>query len=108
MASPGHRRVRTVRASTDFRCQVAMAFFEGGKPALTSWWLLCRLRVVRDRRAGADQVAVAIDVVDAANRGPIFIRARNAVREAALGAAVGAFPVVIGDVMHGVRRMPQR
>ncbi len=37
--------------------------------------LLRRLCVVRDRRAGADEVAVAIDVVDAADRAPVFVGA---------------------------------
>ena len=35
--------------------------------------LLRRLRVVRHRRAGADEVAVTIDVVDASDRTPIFV-----------------------------------
>src|ERR1700736_3773154 len=37
--------------------------------------LLCRLCVVLHRRTRAHQVAVAIDVVDAADRAPVFVGA---------------------------------
>src|SRR5262249_3094711 len=65
-------------------------------------------RVIRNRRARADQVAVAIDVVHASDRTPVFVRPRGAGREAALGAAVGAGPGIAGDVVHGVRSVAER
>jgi hypothetical protein len=84
------------------RCAIAHRGVTAFRPSLR------RLGVVRDRRAGADQVAVAIDVVDAADRAPVLVGARGAGREAALDAAVSALPAVVGDVVHGVRRMAQR
>src|ERR1700694_1666672 len=66
------------------------------------------LRVILDRRAGANQIAVAIDIVDPSDRRPVFVRARSAGGEAALGAAIGARPRVVGNVVHGVRRMSKR
>jgi hypothetical protein len=51
--------------------------------------LLRRLRVALHRRAGADEVTVAVGIVDPSDRAPVFVRPRGAGREAALGAAVG-------------------
>src|SRR5438445_8242781 len=65
------------------------------------------LRVILDRRARAYQIAVAIDVVDSSHRAPVFIHPRDARREAALGAGVGTGPRIVGDVVHGVRRVAQ-
>src|ERR1700730_10273358 len=69
---------------------------------------LRRLCVFSDRRARAHQIGVAIDIVGPAHRTPIFIHARYARRKTALGAAIGAGPSVVGDVVHGVRRVAQR
>src|SRR6266436_1190329 len=68
---------------------------------------LRRLGVLSNRRTRADQITVAIDVVDAADRTPIFVGSRRAGREAALGAAVGAGPIIVSDVVHGVRGVAQ-
>src|SRR6266478_4677309 len=63
-----------------------------GRPETTA--LFRRLRVIRNRRARADQIAVAIDIVDASDRRPVFVGARGAGGEASLGAAIGALPPV--------------
>src|SRR5216684_6846145 len=47
------------------------------------------LRVVRNGRTRADEIAVAVDVVDATDRRPVFVRARGAGGEAAFGAGIG-------------------
>src|SRR3569623_725268 len=69
---------------------------------------LRRLRVIADRRTGAYQIAVAIDVVNASDRRPVFVLTRAAVGEAALRARIRPLPVIVGDVMHGVRCIAQR
>src|SRR6266436_3247547 len=43
--------------------------------------LFRRLRAIRNRRTRAHQIAVAIDVVDASDRAPVFVRARSACGE---------------------------
>jgi hypothetical protein len=60
------------------------------------------------RHAGAHQVAVAIDIVDAPDRGPIFIRAGNLPRKAALRASIWPRPIVIRDVLCCMGRQPKR
>jgi hypothetical protein len=50
--------------------------------------LLSRLGVAFHRRAGADQVAVAIDVVDAVDRRPAFVDAEGVGQEAGSETAV--------------------
>ena len=62
----------------------------------------------KDRWTGADQTTVAVHIVDAVDRAPVFVRARRAGREAALGAAVGPVPAIVGDVVHRVRGVAQR
>src|SRR5262249_11543851 len=66
------------------------------------------LRVIAHRRTRAHQIAVAIGVVDAADRAPGFVGPGDAVGEAALRPAVGAIPSIVGDVVHGVRRIAER
>ena len=53
-----------------------------------------RLGVGLDGRTGADQVAVAVDVVDAAHRRPELVLARPRRRVGGLLARVGVVPVV--------------
>src|SRR5260370_27279608 len=79
-----------------------------GGPKPVTALSLRRLRVIVDRRARADQIAVAIDIVDPPDRAPILIRARHARRETALRAAIGAGPRIVGAVRHGMRGMAQR
>ena len=62
------------------------------------------MSVVLDRRAGAHQIAVAIDVVDAADRRPVLVVARGAGRKAAVGARVGSVPVVVGEARRSAMR----
>src|ERR1700733_13153608 len=99
---PGNSGFSGARARTVVRC------FASPRNDAYAAALFRRLRVVRDRRARAHQVAIAIDIVDASDRAPVLVGARGAGRKAALGAAVGAGPVVVGDVVHGVRCMTQR
>src|SRR3981189_2172130 len=69
---------------------------------------LRRLRVVLDRRARADEVTVAVDIVDAPHRTPVLASARGTSGKAALGAAIGPRPGVVSDVVHRMRRVAQR
>ena len=57
------------------------------------------------RRTGAEQVPIAVDVVDAANGGPEFMVARPRRGESCLFARVRAVPFVGGDLSSGVRRV---
>src|SRR5262245_29685326 len=77
------------------------------KPGHDEFASLRRLRVILNRRARAHKVAVAIDVVDASDRAPVFVRARDAVGETARGTAIGAVPRIIDNVVHGVRGVAQ-
>lgn len=75
-------------------------------PALRGLLLRC-LCEIDDRRAGAHQIAVARRspcVPPAAN----IIHARDTRWETPIGPAVAALPVVVRDVIHGVRRVTQR
>ncbi|OBY07587.1 hypothetical protein BAE36_08590 [Rhizobium leguminosarum bv. trifolii] len=54
---------------------------------------LSRLGVAFHQRAAADQVAVALDIVYAVDRRPVFVDAEGVGREAGLFAAMGAIPI---------------
>src|ERR1700704_4431823 len=69
---------------------------------------LRRLRVVLDRRARADEVTIAVDIVDAPHRTPVLVSARGTCGKAALGAGIGPRPSVVGDVVHRMWRVTQR
>ena len=69
--------------------------------------LLCRLGVGLQRRTGADEVAVAEDIVDAVDRRPVFVDAEGARRVAGLFARIGAVPVA-DEIFHRMRRILQR
>src|SRR3546814_21101209 len=59
------------------------------------------------RRAGADEIAVAIAVVDAVDRRPVFVGGR-ARREATFAARIGAAPLLVRRVVDRMRGMAQR
>ena len=61
--------------------------------------------VLLDRRAGADQVAVAVGVVDAADGRPELLLARPGGGEGGALAGVGVLPLVGGDDLGGVGRV---
>ena len=56
-------------------------------------------------RARAEQISIAVDVVDAANCGPEFVVARPRRGKSCLLARVGAVPFVGRDLSRGVRRV---
>src|SRR6516165_6850252 len=56
-------------------------------------------------RARAEQIPIAIDVVDAANCGPEFVVARPRRGKSCLCARVGAVPFVGRNLSRGVRRV---
>src|SRR5438552_4138310 len=56
----------------------------------------------------ADEVAVAVDVVDAGDGGPELVLVRPGGGEGGLGAGVGAVPMVGGDGGGGVRGVLER
>ena len=58
-----------------------------------------------DRRARADEVAVAEDVVDAADGGPEFVVAQPGGRVGGLGAGVGVVPRLGREGVGGVGRV---
>src|SRR6266511_1694981 len=60
--------------------------------------------VVLEGRAGAHDVAIAVRVVDAADRGPVLVGCVDGGRERRLVAAIGPRPRVGGDVGRGVGR----
>ena len=66
------------------------------------WLLGDGFAVLGGWRAGAEEVAVAVDVVDAVDGRPVLVGAARGGREAALGAGVRAVPDVVGDVVDGV------
>src|SRR5215831_5629524 len=61
----------------------------------------------RSLAAGAHQVAIAIDVVDASDRRPIFVRSGCFSREATLRARIRSRPIVVRKVLGRVRRQPK-
>src|ERR1700716_4133209 len=65
---------------------------------------LRRPRVVLDRRARADEVTIAVNIVDPPDRTPVFVSARGTCGKAALGAGIGPRPSVVGDVVHRMWR----
>src|SRR3546814_1633244 len=65
------------------------------------------LRIIGKRRAGADEIAVAIAVVDAVDRRPVFVGGR-ARREATFAARIGAAPLLVRRVVDRMRGMAQR
>src|SRR5271169_2215437 len=77
------------------------------RPGMTATLSLRRLGVFTDRRARADEVAVTIDVVDPPHRAPVFVGAGGSGGEAALAAAIGPLPRIVGDVVHRVRSVTQ-
>src|SRR5210317_1500153 len=60
---------------------------------LLLWFLFCGLGVIGHWWANADQVSVAIGVINPSNRGPIFVNAECPCGETSLFAAIGAVPV---------------
>src|SRR5438094_4704482 len=58
-----------------------------------------------NRRAGTEEVAIAVNVVDASDRRPEFVFARPGRRENCLFARIGAVPFVGRDLSRGVRRV---
>src|SRR3546814_9897091 len=64
------------------------------------------LQVSLDRRAGADEVAVSSDVVDAADRRPVLVSLRAVQREEGMLLAVRPVPLAHQQVV-GVRRVAQ-
>src|SRR3979490_2332805 len=69
---------------------------------------LRRLPVVLDARPRADEVTIAVNIVDPPDRTPVFVTARGTCGKAALGAGIGPRPGVVGDVVHRMRRVAQR
>src|SRR4051794_40608407 len=65
------------------------------------------LRVALDRRAGADEIAVAQRVVDAAYGRPVLVGAHPGHREGGLLARVGALPLGGQQHLGGVRGVLQ-
>src|SRR5262245_45063880 len=57
--------------------------------------------------AGADQVAVAVGVVDAVDRGPILVAVESG-RIAAESARIRPLPLVVGEIERGMRRVLER
>ena len=66
-----------------------------------------RPRVITNRRTRANQIPVAVDIVDPPHRAPVFVRTRTPCRKAPFRAGIGPRPVIVGNVVHGVRRMAQ-
>ena len=57
----------------------------------------------RHGRAAAEDMSVAVDIVDAGDAGPEFVLAEPGGGPGGLGATVGAGPLVAGDARRGVR-----
>src|SRR5215472_16173349 len=87
------RAVATRRGRANFPISIQIAYL---------------LLVSFDRRAGADQVAVSVNVIDAAYRSPILIHARRTCGEAAFGSRIRPVPIVFRQIVDGVGSMPQR
>src|SRR6185369_17855547 len=68
----------------------------------------CDLRVFKFRDPAADQVAVAVDAVDAGDGGPVLVLARPGSGKSGLLARVGVRPLLGRDGGRGVRRVLQR
>jgi hypothetical protein len=62
--------------------------------------------VILKRWAGADKMSVAVHIVDAPYRGPVFIDPEATGGKAALFSAVGSVPIA-DECIHGVGRMFQ-
>src|SRR5207249_11162087 len=58
-----------------------------------------------NRRAGTEEVAVAVNIVDASDRRPEFVFAPPGRRENCLFARIAAVPFVGRDMSRGVRRV---
>lgn len=56
------------------------------------WWVLVCGSEFLNGRAGADEVAVAVDVVDTADWGPVFVGLDPRERVGGLFASVGVWP----------------
>ena len=69
--------------------------------------LLRRLAVSRHRRARADKVAVAVNVVDAPDRRPIFVFAQGMKREERFLLRVRLGPIAFEQEMVGMGRVAQ-
>lgn len=61
-----------------------------------------------DGGAGADEVAVAMDVVDAGHRWPVFGSSHPGAGESGGLAGVGVWPFAGGDLVGGVRSVLER
>ena len=92
--------------------QLAMSGWQAGKPATLTvksgrGGLFGRVLIAFDRRAGANQIAVAIHVVDPADRWPVFVDSECSGWETALFARVFPRPVC-NQILDGMGRMTQR
>src|SRR6266511_3239756 len=88
-----------IMSSTDGR-----ACFRPPRPRFPSAHRLLFAGVVLEGRAGAHDVAIAVRVVDAADRGPVLAGCVDGGQERRLLAAIGPRPRVGGDVGRGVGR----
>src|SRR5690242_11008662 len=92
-------------SSRTARCAPTAAPPAAGPPAARpAESVLVRL----ERGAGAEDVAVAVDAVDAADRRPVLPLPERGHRERGELARVGALPVVARDVDGGVRCVHER
>ncbi len=71
-----------------------------GRPGVRA--LLRRLAIALHRRAAADQVAVAGDVVDAPDRRPVLVLAQRVQREAGLRLRIRPRPCALEQQVMGV------
>src|SRR3984893_5225245 len=62
----------------------------------------------RQRRTGADDVAVSVNIVHSIHGRPIFVIVQPFQGKAGLSAAVGTLPLFIGDIQRRVRRILER
>src|SRR5271163_1699131 len=80
----------------------------GARCEMGRWLLGDGLAVLGCGRAGAEEVAVAVGVVDAVDRGPVLVGAAAVAGETALSAGVRTLPVVVRDVVDGVGGVAER